>query len=41
MPTIGNEGLLGFSPDPDGVFGGGTAGLAGFRFLLTFNAQWP
>src|SRR5437867_3200298 len=39
MPTIGNEGLPGFSPGSDGVFGGGSAGLADFRFLLTFNAQ--
>ena len=41
MPTIGNEGLPGFSPGSDGVFGGGSAGLADFRFLLRFNAQWP
>jgi hypothetical protein len=40
MPTIGNEGLPGFSPDSDEVFGGGSTGLADFRFLVTFSAQW-
>ena len=39
MPTIGNEGLPGFSPDSDGVFGGGTTGIADFRFLVTFKCS--
>ena len=40
MPTIGNEGLPGFSPGSDGVFEGGSTGLADFRFVVTFRAKY-